>query len=279
MRHLGIACLMLVLGCSSDAGDDADTGPVSASGDTSGGSDDFAPFVLRCDPNADNPCAQYGNVACCSDDPAAMMLFDGAALEEDALPSYEGGSNSGGTPIFSAGNNPLSRSGYCLAQGSPPQVSLVDLNAEGCRTPCNPTWSSEDIATICGPSAQCCQTVELAPQDCVLDPNLGGAGCFRPVTGHDITGLGGIDATNWSSTSHVTHQDPSGLNCEVFASGLPLDYDINQVLVECYRRLTVADQRGSCFQTTELAECPFADPDYVDACEQMNIDMGLPGCD
>lgn len=269
-----LGCLASMLACGSDNSNDA--GGTGAS--TTGTSEDFAPFVLRCDPSADDPCAAFGSDPCCSDDPTALNLDD---IEAFVTPAYQGGGGLG-VPIFSGGNNPRSRSGYCLAETTPPAVALDDINAQGCRTPCNPTWSASDIASICGPTALCCQTVELEPADCVLDPTLGDAGCFRPVTGMDIQGLGGLDATTWASMSHATHQDPSGLNCEQFVSGLPLaDLGLvaSDVLIECYRRLTVANQRGSCFSTSELASCPLAAPDHVDACEQLNADNGLTGCD
>jgi hypothetical protein len=271
-RLVVVGCLLSMPACSSDAGDDGDTGL------TSGASDELAPFVLRCDPAADDPCATFGSVSCCSDDPAALLLVEGE-LGDDVLPNYLGGDGSG-TPLFSGGNNPLSRSGYCLVEENPPSVSLADVNAQGCRVPCNPTWSPDDIAAMCGPSAQCCQVVELEPADCVLDPELGDGGCFRPVTGNDITGLGSLDASDWSSTDHATHQDPGGLSCQTFAQGISgaVPIDPNEVLIECFQRLTVANQRGSCFQTTELASCPFAGPGYVDACEQMNNDQSLTGC-
>jgi hypothetical protein len=275
MRQLAIVCVVSLLACSSagsDEGGDEATG-------TSGSSDELAPFVLRCDPSADDPCSQFGSVACCSDDPAALQL--GGDLQAYVTPLYLLGGGTG-TPLFSGGNNPLSRFGYCLAEQTPPAIALVDLNAEGCRIPCNPTWSSADIATVCGPGTRCCQAVELDPADCVLDLNIGDNGCFRPVTGDDIQGVGSLALTNWSSSAHVTHQDPSGLNCELFVSGLPLaelGHTASEVLIECYRRLTVANQRGSCFAVGELDSCPFAAPDYVDACEQANADNFLTGCD
>jgi hypothetical protein len=272
MRQPAIYCLVSVLACSSPDSDDG-----GSSGETSGSSDELAPFVLRCDPSTDAPCATFGNVPCCSDDPAALDL---AALESFVTPLYQGGGGIG-TPIFSGGNNPLSRSGYCLAEQTPIGVALDEVNAQGCRVPCNPTWSFADIELICGPAARCCQTVELEPADCVLDPGLGDNGCFRPVVGSDIVGLGSTNLTNWASTDHATHQDPSGLNCEMFVSGLPLAdlmLTADQVLLECYKRLAVANQRGSCFDITELDSCPLAAPDYVDACEQINTDQGLTGC-
>jgi hypothetical protein len=275
MRLLAIVCLAglaSMLACGSD--DSSDTGPTSVS--TSGTSDELAPFVLRCDPSVDDPCATFGSVSCCSDDPAALDLTE-SGLEAFVTPSYQGRGGEG-TPLFSGGNNPLSRFGYCLAEETPPTVRLDDINAQGCRAACNPTWSTNDIDAVCGPAALCCQTIELEPEDCVLDLELGGAGCYRPVTGSDIAGVGSTDLTNWASIAHATHQDPSGLNCEVFVSGLPLaDLGLSgqEVLIECYRRLTVANQRGSCFDATELAGCPFAGADYVDACEQLNIDNGF----
>jgi hypothetical protein len=275
MRQVAILCLVSMLACSSDNDADDDGG---SSGETSGASDDFAPFVLRCDPSADDPCAMFGSVPCCSDDPTAL---DFGALDAFVTPLYQGGGGVG-TPIFSGGNNPLSRSGYCLAEQTPAGVGLDEINAQGCRVPCNPTWSSDDVALVCGPLARCCQTVELDPADCVLDPTLGNNGCFRAVTGMDIQGIGTTGLTNWASTAHVTHQDPSGLNCELFVSSLPLadlGLTASEVLIECYRRLTVANQRGSCFADAELDSCPLAAADYIDACEQMNVDNGLTGCD
>jgi hypothetical protein len=52
----------------------------------------------------------------------------------------------------------------------------------------------------------------------------------------------------------------------------------NAVLIECYRRLTVANQRGSCFDALELDSCPFDASDDIDACEQQNLDNGRTGC-
>jgi hypothetical protein len=288
MRTLSIAMsLVLLVACSSDPDADGTSGltlgPTGSTSDStdsaSTGSDDFAPFVVRCDPSAEDACATFGDVACCSDDPTAILLSP-ENLDDAVTPLYQGRGGEG-TPVFSGGNNPLSRWGYCLVEETAPTLALFDVNAEGCRAPCNPTWSANDITAVCGASALCCQTVELEPEDCVLDPNLGDAGCFRPVNGTDIMGLGTTNLTNWASTSHATHQDPSGLNCGTFANGLPPDLGIdpNDVLTACFRRLTVADQRGSCFALSELASCPYAAPNYVDACEQQNADNQLTGCD
>jgi hypothetical protein len=283
MRLLAIvwlAGLAPMLACATDDPHDtvdaADTGTSGVS--TSGDSDDFAPFVLRCDPAADDPCATFGSVSCCSDDPAALDLTE-SGLADYVTPIYLGRGGEG-TPLFSGSNNQLSRSGYCLAEETPSSVRLADTNAQGCRAACNPAWSSDDIAAVCGPATLCCQTIEIEPADCVLDPTLGDLGCFRPVTGSDISGLGGLDATTWASTSHATHQDPSGLNCELYANDVAglAGLSVSDVLTECFRRLTVANQRGSCFDALELDSCPFAAPNYIDACEQRNIDNGLTGC-
>ncbi len=233
--------------------------------------------MLRCDPLAADPCADVGSVMCCSDDPIAIDLSD---LGSWVLPQY-GDGLSVGTPLFSAANNTLSRSGYCLSEETPESVALAEVAAQGCRIPCNPTWSDDDVAAICGPGALCCQTVELQDIDCVYDASLGDGGCFRPVNGADIVGLGGTELTNWAGTSHATHQDPTGISCGNWVDSLPTDLglDPNDLLVECFRRLTVADQRGSCFAASEIGSCPYAAADYIDACEQQNIDNGYTGCD
>ncbi len=130
----------------------------------------------------------------------------------------------------------------------------------------------------------CCQTVELEPEDCVLDPTLGDAGCWRSVNGRDIEGLGGsvgLDATTWASDSHATHQDPNGTNCQTFVGGIPpavldaMGLTSTEVLIACFLRLGVANSRGL---WTQAASCPLAAPDYIDACEQRNLDEGRIGC-
>lgn len=238
--------------------------------------------AFRCSPfEPDNCPTQTGDTyLCCSDDPAALDLSDVNAF---VTPIYQGRGGEG-TPLFSAGNNPLSKSGMCIKQGSvAPAFALADINAQGCPVPCNPTWSAGDISAVCGVNTFCCQTTELEPEDCVFDSSDGDAGCWRPVTGNDIGSVGTTNLTNWGGSAHVTHQDPSGINCEVFVTGLPASVYADgltpqDVLTECYRRLTVANQRGFCIGGPGVAGCPLAQPAYLDACEQKNASMFLTGC-
>ncbi|MFO7567950.1 MAG: hypothetical protein R6X02_35240 [Enhygromyxa sp.] len=238
--------------------------------------------AFRCSPSGDSPSCPEGYV-CCSDDPAALLITS-SGFDDLVTPKYlsRGGV---GTPIFSGGNNPLSKSGMCVESGSVPiSGALIDPNAEGCPVPCNPTWSNADIQTVCGPNTICCQTVELEPEDCVLDPTAGNAGCWRPATGFDIEGVGTQNLTNWGGTAHKTHQDPSGTNCQQFVQGIPANVlsaqnlTQQQLLQQCYRRLTVANQRGFCLGGAGVNFCPLAQPAYRDACEQMNDREGRTGC-
>lgn len=268
MRHLGLLTFTLTLACSSKD-------PEAEAGD--GGSEGDSPIGLTCNPSSGTDC-EVGGGLCCSDDPAALVFDDLAA---QVLPQYQGRGGEG-TPLFSGANNPLSDWGVCVAEGSvAASDALADINAQGCPVPCNPRWSATDIQTTCGPSRVCCQNIELEPEDCVLDFELGDSGCWRPVTGNDIQGLGGIDASDWSSTDHATHQDPSGTSCQDFVGGLPAsvfaDYGVTEqdVLLACYRRLGVADIRGFC---VAASSCPLADPGYIDACELLNLDDGRTGC-
>jgi hypothetical protein len=228
---------------------------------------------FRCDPaNPDCPTDfGTGSYVCCSDDPAALDLDDlGAA----ALPRYAGKSGSG-TPLFSGTNNNLSRSGFCIDTAQvPPSAAIQDPGSGfGCPLPCNPTWSNSDIQTVCGAGTVCCQSVELDEKDCALDPDLGDSGCWRPVTGNDIdsNAFDGLKTSNWSPSAHVTHQDPNGTGCTAFitASG-----GNNQALSACFRRLSVADQRGFC----QSGVCPLTDPAYRDACERKNDGEGRTNC-
>lgn len=225
---------------------------------------------FRCDPsNPACPTDKFGTGAyqCCSDDPAALDLDD---LSADALPGYVGKSGTG-TPIFSAANNSLSRSGFCIDTGAvPPTAAIQDVGSGmGCPLPCNPTWSNSDVSAICGAGTVCCQTVELGDLDCALDPDLGDTGCWRPVTGGDITGQGGLGVTNWSASKHETHQDPNGIGCKAFVAGTP-----GATEGACFRRLSVADQRGFC----QSGVCPLTDPAYRDACERKNDAEGRTSC-
>ena len=238
---------------------------------------DYPTTAFRCSPGGSDPtCPTESDKTylCCSDDPTAIDLGN---LSADATPNYQ---NRGGTgvPIFSGGNNPLSKTGMCVESGSvPPVAALTDINAQGCPVPCNPTWPAGDITAVCGAGQICCQTVELEQKDCVFDPDAGDVGCFRPATGADIS----AGLTAWAGTEHATHQDPSGLSCEQFVAGLPPDVlnenalSANDVLNACYRRLTTANQRGFCLG---VALCPLAQPTYRDICEQLNDVNGLPNC-
>lgn len=248
--------------------------------------------AFRCSPyqpDGSNPCPTVGgeNYQCCSDDPAALLLTE-QGISTYVTPRYQnrpGGDN--GVAMFSGGNNPLSQSGMCIKANSvAPAFALIEPNAQGCPVPCNPTWSSGDIAAVCGAGTFCCQTTELDPLDCVFDPDAGDNGCFRPATGDDITGVGSNSLSTWSPTSHVTHQDPGGHNCEAFVMGLlgtnvlsQNNLEQQQVVNECYKRLTVSNQRGFCIGGPGVAGCPLAQPGYIDACEQQNVQNFLTGCE
>lgn len=256
----------------------ADTGEADTQSEATGGNV-ADPFTDRCDPSEPDPCAEFGGEhSCCSDDPAAIDFGDLSAF---VLPQYQGRDGQG-TPFFSGGNNRLSRSGACVDSSSvTPGEALVDMKAQGCPVPCNPTWDNAEITALCGNGARCCMAQEIQPQDCIFDSAIG---CWRPVTGRDITGFGGADATTWAPNEHATHQDPGGTNCTLFAEGIPAtlftDYNITQsdLLLACYHRLTVANQRGWCSNSLGLDTCPYEDPAYVDACEQLNLDQGFDGC-
>lgn len=267
-----VISLALLLACSKNPGGGEENGT------SSGGDSEDAPFVLRCDPLAQDACATVGGDVCCSDDPLAIDLTNITAL---VTPQYMNGAGVG-TPVFSGSNNAMGRSGYCMVEPAPASVALTEDGAQGCRTPCNPHWPVADIQAICGPAATCCQTVELQPEDCVYDSSLGDSGCFRPVVGTDIAGLGTTGLTEWAGSSHATHQDPTGIRCNAWVESIPVDelgLSADDLLIECFRRLTVADKRGSCFATSEISDCPFDDPGYIDACEQQNMENGYTGCD
>jgi hypothetical protein len=215
-------------------------------------------------------------VLCCSTDPAALDLDD---LDAMILPAYQGSALAGGVPLFADANNAAGRRGVCVEDGAVPETRQL-LGAAGCPRPCNPRWPDEQVQEVCGPNSRCCQDVELTIDDCVLDPGLGTAGCWRPVTGLDIVGLGGLEATEWELYEHASHQDP-GLPpdgaCETVIAGLPPEVDVEAFRAACRKRLTVADQRGMCLSSAGLV-CPYEVPSYIDACEQLNVDAGLTGC-
>ncbi|NVB36900.1 hypothetical protein G6O69_03600 [Pseudenhygromyxa sp. WMMC2535] len=240
--------------------------------------------AFRCSPAGASPnCPTQGGeeYQCCSDDPAAIKLGDLAA---EVTPRYTGRDGEG-SPIFSGVNNPISRSGMCIKSGSVPAAgALADVNASGCPVPCNPTWDSGDVDDICGEGSICCQTVELEADDCVLDPDIGDAGCWRPATGNDIVDLGGLEVTSWTANEHSTNQDPGGVGCRTFAEGVGSDVlEANGITEDnlkaaCFRRLTVGNQRGFCLGGTGVNACPLAQSSYRDACEQMNDAQARSGC-
>ncbi|MEX1369011.1 MAG: hypothetical protein AB1Z98_38145 [Nannocystaceae bacterium] len=203
-------------------------------------------FPPGCDPRVDPGTNGY---RCCSDDPAAAG---------NGLPAYEGRGIAGAPPYFADANNDVGRSGLCVDVSQVAGQGLQGTAAIDCPIPCNPTWGSADIATVCGPARQCCQTQELQPADCVEDPDTGR---FRPVTGDDIGLL-----TQWGLADHATHQDPNGDGCLALAGG-----DVTSMAFqECARSLSVADQRGVCMQLAPGQSCPHAQSSYVDACEALN---------
>jgi hypothetical protein len=223
-----------------------------------------------CSPAASNCAAE---LVCCSVDPAALDYTDLAAT---VLPAYPGSDVVGGVPLFSDLNNDLSQRGVCIAPGSVPLHGTLP-NASDCPVPCNPSWSTQDIAAVCGPGTICCQHIEIEEEDCVLDPDVGDEGCWRPATGADIGAL-----SSWSSTEHASHQDP-GLRadgaCASLIAGLPPELDADAVRAACERRLTVGNQHGFCLGGAGVNVCPYAQPSYRDACERMNDAQDRSGCE
>lgn len=209
--------------------------------------------AFRCDPSQNDPCPE--DFLCCSDDPMAS-LDSGIAL--GVLPDYPNMNGGDGTPVFSGVNNGRSRSGMCVRAGVVPPEAGVDIGGGNtCPVPCNPTWSNGDIEEVCGNNTICCQTTEIEPNDCVLDADQN---CWRAVTGEDIGGL-----TNWNAAAHDTHQDPNGTGCIAFAQGNGTDQ------AECFKALSVANQRGFCLATSaNVVACPLEADGYVDVCEQRN---------
>jgi hypothetical protein len=228
---------------SADQGEDLSCAQVPADGPTFGPDREGPPWFpnTRCDPHKAPD--DEGPHTCCSDDPAAPGGL---------LPDYLGRGIDGATPIFSGDGNERSDSGVCV-RVSDIDDGLFEDAAAGCPVPCNPTWSLDEIGTVCGPQAECCQTRLLEPEDCIVDD-----GVWRPATGADI--LEG-DQTFWAPADHKTHQDNNGIDCSEFAGGVK-----DEVFFDCVLQLSVADQRGFC---GPRGSCPI-DPGFVDACEAMN---------
>ncbi len=218
----------------------------------------YPAVAFRCNPRQDNSCPE--NYFCCSDDPAA---------EGGALPNYAG-KNIGdpGAPYFSGVNNALGTQGMCVDRGRVPMgAGLLEPGALGCPIPCNPTWSEGDIDVVCGEARECCQTVQLEPEDCVLVD-----GTWRAVVGTDINqeSEAGVLITDWHRGTHRTHQDPDGVSCTALAGG----DQSNPVFEDCVHQLTVADQRGFCIALDANQTCATRQPGFVSACEQLNAGAG-----
>jgi hypothetical protein len=211
-----------------------------------------------CDPSRGKDACHEAHF-CCSDDPAARG---------GALPDYANREIDGAEPLFSGLNNAVGRTGMCVrVEDIPAGAGLVDPGAESCPIPCNPTWTDEEVWEVCGEGASCCQTVELAESDCVLDEQTG---CYRPARGDDIVERG----DPWDKSAHDTHQDPGLNGCADLAADGSVEPE------DCYRQLTVADQRGYCmFLNTSMGEtCQFDAEGYLSACDRLNLDAGREDC-
>jgi hypothetical protein len=215
----------------------------------------YPTVAFRCNPRQSDNCPDTHY--CCSDDPAA---------EGGRLPAYRDDIPNSGAPLFSANNNGFSTSGMCVDLDDVPcgsGLAQTDPTTGGCGfpncpIPCNPTWDSGDIERVCGPMRQCCQTVQLEPEDCISD----GEGGFRPVTGADIP-----NNTQWRAADHQTHQDPNGRSCTAITGSMDVR---DPGFRACLDQLTVANQRGFCMPT-----CPATLPPGPDACELRS--QGTPG--
>ncbi|MCA9660694.1 MAG: hypothetical protein KC486_20295 [Myxococcales bacterium] len=252
-RLLLTALLTLPLACSGGKmSTDTDTASSSSTSSSSSGSSESASSTststggdgnARCNPSIGaDTCG--GDLMCCSDDPAAhqgkLPAFNGAVVDD----VY-------GVSIFAENNNSLSHSGECVA------ADAIDPLLNGCPRPCNPRWEAADVAAICGEGRICCQSRELDPDDCILDPDTDR---WRAATGADIF----TNLTTWGSI-HPTGQDPQGSSCAIFA-GVADPGD--PTYADCLRQLSVADQRGWCADS-----CPCVE----DTCELLNDDA-VPLC-
>ena len=215
---------------------------------------EYPTVAFRCNPHQVDSCPETH--FCCSDDPAA---------QGGALPNYEGKDISdGATPYFSGINNAVGTQGMCVDRGEVPiGAGLSELGAQGCPTPCNPTWPEEDIDVVCGTARHCCQTAPLQPEDCVLVD-----GQWRAATGVDINqeGESGLVITDWRRATHRTHQDPDGLGCLRLANGDAA----SEVFEDCVQQLNVADQRGFCIALEMGETCATQRTGFSDACQQLN---------
>jgi len=208
---------------------------------------------FRCNPstaaaNPDDTCPEAE--VCCSDDPATT----GGRLPNYNVPGTVNAKY--GVPIFSGDNNSLSSSGMCVETGF-----ATPLVSTGCPVPCNPTWDPAKVGDVCGAGIVCCQVQELnAEKDCVLDPVTMK---WRAVVGTDIGKL-----TTWGG-NHATNQDPQGEWCAFFAAGgVPGAAPNKEIQADCYAQLTVANQRGFCYQQCPCIEdvCDQKNPGYAPRC-------------
>jgi hypothetical protein len=226
-------------------------GPTVAGGELN----DLGFPVAHCNPRAEPSDPTNTEYSCCSVDPAA---------EGGALPAYEGKNITGKPPYFAGADNDLGTWGMCVRTSDIPFGSgLLETEALNCPVPCNPTWSDDDVASVCGSGRVCCQTHPLEPEDCVVDPDTGE---WRPVTGDDIGREyeDGTTITDWAPGAHATHQDPSGTGCSILAGGTS-----GAAFLACVAELDVADQRGVCLALEFGQVCPHLQPTWVDACEQL----------
>ncbi len=216
---------------------------------------DYPTVAFRCNPRQSDNCPETHT--CCSDDPSAVG---------GVLPAYQNKEIEGDTPFFSGLNNALGTSGMCVRTGDIPSGSgLLEAAAANCPIPCNPSWSDSDELAVCGANRVCCQTVELEPEDCVQeDPD--DPQSWRPAVGTDIF----QNRTNWDRTRHVTHQDAGGEGCSQFSTDNG-DPEEDPGYRGCLEQLTVADQRGFCIGLEMGQGCPTEAPDYVNACDQINL--------
>lgn len=214
---------------------------------------DYNNPALRCSPK-DGAEACPTDYTCCSDDPTAVGEENGALPQYTLATGY-----SGGVPIFADGNNALSTQGMCVELTA--GIRGASLLGNGCPTPCDPTWTAEQVGTVCGAGQECCQTLQLDyEKDCVLDT---GTNTWRPVNGNDIFDGGVNPPTNWSAGSHSTHQDPNGAGCMTFVQGGDP--------TSCFRQLKVADRRGFC---NGAGLCPLAG--MPNQCELINQGINPP---
>lgn len=218
------------------------------------GPDNRSTVSFRCHPRnrpADERCPDTH--FCCSDDPATA---------DGALPAYADKSIDGSPPLFADAANDASDSGLCVDRHDIPAGSgLLAPQALNCPVPCNPTWSRDDVAAVCGTGRVCCQTVEVHPDDCVRD---GETGRMRPADGRDA--LASLDGgTNWRPTRRSTHQDRDFDVCAARAGDR-----VGPAFRACVSQLTTANQRGDCMALGPDQRCP-TDPTtgYRDVCAAM----------